>query len=60
MTEILIVRNPSVPRLFNVVEADFTNETVATLESLLEYDDAVLAKDRYEEAQAESAQEDFA
>lgn len=60
MTEILIVRNPSVPRLFNVVEADFINETVATLESLLEYDDAVLAKDRYQLTQTDTAQEDFA
>lgn len=55
MTEILIVRNPSVPRLFNVVEADFINETVATLGSLLEYDDAVLAKDRYQSLQDEFA-----
>ena len=42
MKEIHIVRNATLPRLFNVVEVDFETETVRVLFERLEWDDAVM------------------
>lgn len=55
MKEIHIVRNASVPRLFNVVEADFETETVRTLFERLEWDDAVMKKEAVEALMEEVA-----
>jgi hypothetical protein len=48
LKEIHIVRNASIPRLFNVVEADYENESVRTLFERLEWDDAVMKKEAVE------------
>jgi hypothetical protein len=48
--EILIVRDPKFNTLFNVVLADFSNETVQTLESRVEYDEAVKLKEMLEDS----------
>ena len=48
MKEIHIVRNARTSRLFNVVEADFENESVRTLFENLEWDDAVMKKEAVE------------
>jgi hypothetical protein len=55
LKEIHIVRNASIPRLFNVVEADFENESVRTLFERLEYDDAVMKKEAVEALMTECA-----